>query len=201
MCLASTQGEIQESLQGEPRKSQRVSSCVAHGCSSIKEDQEYYDTGLEIEFSPGWLYGLREKDDYQGEGMYPRQCFRALQKYGAVPYKFFPYDLRYDEIKPLIAEFREKGIELAQPYKITSYARVYSEEEIKACIYKTKTPVAVCANVTDAFEATGKDGIVRPPSIFRQAAWRTSYEVCWVEICKQQVLLGSTEFLGRVLGR
>lgn len=60
------------------KNQQTINSCVAHACATIKEIQEYYETGIKKEFSVGWIYGYRLSNQHQGIGMYPREAMSNL---------------------------------------------------------------------------------------------------------------------------
>ena len=84
------------------KNQQDKSTCVAHAMATIKETQEYYDTGLSTEISTLWYYGYRLPNHYCGDGMYATQCLETAQKIGGLYEKDFPYNLDYRRNKESI---------------------------------------------------------------------------------------------------
>lgn len=137
-----------------------VNSCVAHSIATIKEIQEYYDTNATLEFSVGWIYGYRVGSQYKGQGMYPREALNNLVKYGDVEWKYFPENLEINEVLPLINKRKSQCLQKAKPYRCIAYARVTSTNDVKNCLYNSKSPVLISCNIFDSFYKTGKNGIV-----------------------------------------
>lgn len=113
-----------------------VNSCVAH---SLATCMEKFNT---IKMSVGFIYGYRPITYNQDEGMYPREALKTLQKIGDVPKEIFDHNKEMKEIKELVDKHIEKLKPVALNYKIESYARIYSENEIKKCLMQN-TPVPV----------------------------------------------------------
>lgn len=152
-----------ELYYNHPIKNQEdVGSCVAHSLAYCKEIIEEKQKNEYNKFSVGYVYGNRKEDDYQGEGMYPRQALNCLIDYGNVFYNLFPYN----EVYPLVnrrinndAEFLHLN---ASPYKITAYCRLYSIVDIKNAIMNLG-PVTISYPIHEGFFNTGVDGIVPSP--------------------------------------
>ena len=106
-----------------------VNSCAAHALSELLE--KYNNV-----FSTGWIYGYRPEGYYQGQGMFPREALKTLQQLGAVTQADFPVNVEMSEAKDLV----DKNIDIlsnqAQSFKIQSYLRLYTVNEIKEWIYK-----------------------------------------------------------------
>ena len=118
-----------------------VNSCVAHSLASFLEEtyKENY-----IQFSTGFIYGYRPDDYSQDEGMYPRQAINTLLKIGDVPKDRFDYNKEMPEIKELVNKNLNKLKDIAEIYKIKSYARIYTQAEIKKILYNDVTvPISV----------------------------------------------------------
>lgn len=118
-----------------------VNSCVAHSLSTYLE-KVYKDLGLS--FSTGFIYGYRPKGYNQEEGMYPREALKTLQKIGDVEETRFSHNKEMPQIKKLVDENINSLLPLAEIYRIDSYARIYTEEQIKKCIFNgVPVPVSI----------------------------------------------------------
>lgn len=148
------------------KNQQDKGSCVAHACATMKETQEYYDTGDKHKFSVGWIYGFREDYHWQGEGMYIMQAMHMLKNYGAVLAKTLPDNLEYDDIQTIISDKKEECLIEGLKFKIKNYAGIDADNPnrasaIKSAIYNDKSPVVALFNVYRSFNNTAEDGI--PP--------------------------------------
>jgi hypothetical protein len=114
-----------------------VNSCVAHSLSTIME-MEYNPV-----FSTGWIYGYRPDDYYMGCGMYPREALKTLLNKGAVVNSEFPYNIEMYDAKEKVDNDLERLEGLADRYRISSFARLYTVDEIKNWIYSKETPILV----------------------------------------------------------
>ena len=118
-----------------------VNSCVAHSLSTFLE--EYYKDE-DKHFSTGFIYGYRPLGYFQGEGMYPREAIKTLHKIGNVEEDKFSHNKELPEIKKLVDEHIEHLKPLAEEYKIDSYARIYTIDEIKECLYNNcPVPISI----------------------------------------------------------
>lgn len=134
-----------------------VNSCVAHSLSSMLEEytEEIYSTG--------WIYGYRPDDYYQGEGMYPREALKTLQKVGAVKSEIFPYNLEMQEAKTKVHLSLDYLTKQAKEFKIESYVRLYTIKEIKSWLYIKKIAVPISI-ATDNIELI--DNIIQIPKVY-----------------------------------
>lgn len=137
-----------------------INSCVAHSISTIKEIQEFFETGKKLSFSVGWVYGYRVGNQYKGQGMYPREALNNLVKYGDVLQTDFPENLEYTELQKLINKRKAKCLSNGKNYRCQAYARVKSTNDVKACLYNNYSPVMIICDIYDSFYETGKNGIV-----------------------------------------
>lgn len=128
---------------GTVKNQMNVNSCVAHSLSTILE-MEYNPV-----FSTGWIYGYRPDGYYLGTGMYPREALKTLLEKGAVLNSEFPYNIEMIEAKEKVDSNLAKLEESAKQYTITSYARLYSENEIKSWIYTKETPILIAIATTN----------------------------------------------------
>lgn len=118
-----------------------VNSCVAHCLSSFMEETYKNDN---MEFSTGFIYGYRPLGYSQDEGMYPRQALKTLLHIGDVPKQEFDHNKEMPEIKQLVDKNLDKLTSIASNYKIDSYSRIYTIQEIKKCIYNDITvPISI----------------------------------------------------------
>ena len=109
-----------------------VNSCVAYCLATFLEETHKNEN---IEFSTGFIYGYRPIGYNQGEGMYPRQALKTLLKIGDVPRSKFDHNKEMPEIKELVDKSLVDLVDLASNYKINSYSRIHTIQEIKKCIF------------------------------------------------------------------
>lgn len=148
-------------LEPMPIKNQQtISSCVAHACATIKEIQEYYETGIKKQFSVGWLYGYRLPNHYQGEGMYAKDALAMLVNYGNVLYNDFPENFEYSKIKTLVNNRKTDCLAKAKQYRTNSYAVVSTTSAAKNAIYNLHTPLLITIDVYESFYDIDHSGIV-----------------------------------------
>jgi len=129
-------------------------------CRSTTEEKQ---TGKYQLFSPGFRYGLRDSDDYIGEGMYPREALDSGLHYGSVPYTVFPYNEEYPSVKTRIEKDKINLLKIAEPYKISAYCRLYIVDEIKNALMQLGM-VTICIPVYESFYQVGSDGLVKNPN-------------------------------------
>ena len=114
-----------------------VNSCVAHSLSSMLENK------WKENFSVGFIYGYRPEGYYQGEGMYPREALKTLQKIGEVKEEDFPYNEEMQGIKHKVDEKLPLLEAEADDFKISAYARLYTINEIKSWLYTKEIAVTI----------------------------------------------------------
>lgn len=139
-----------------------VNSCVAHSLSTLLE-QVYLDE--DVKFSVGFIYGYRPEGYYQNMGMYPREAIKTLHKIGDVKKSDFDYNKEMKEIKRLVDANFEKLAPLAADFKIDGYSRIYTDQEIKECIYNgmpvpASIPVRKDLALNDDYTIKYRSGIV-----------------------------------------
>ena len=132
-----------------------VNSCVAHSLSSMLERSGW-------KFSTGWIYGYRPEGYYQGEGMYPREALNTILKKGAVKKEDFDYNIEMEDAKNLVDKNISKLEALADDYHITSYARLYSEKEIKSWMFTHNIGVPIAIATEDLI--LDENNIIQIPS-------------------------------------
>ena len=105
-----------------------VNSCVAHT----------------LQFSVGFIYGYRPAGYNIEEGMYPRDAMKTLLKVGDCLKSDFDYNREMPQIKLLVDGNIDKLKPLAEKYRIKSYARIYSKQDILKCLYNDITvPISI----------------------------------------------------------
>lgn len=136
VCVAATEEFPEEfELQMPEIKSQgSVGSCVGHAIATAIEYFSRLQGDDNREMSVGFIYGNRTTSNHIGCGMVVRDALEAARKYGDVVKTLFPYN---KEVPEIIEMFNDNYIKLAPdayPNRITSYYRVYNENEIKASL-------------------------------------------------------------------
>ena len=111
-----------------------VGSCVAHACSSIVEYHNKRQEKSATLFSTEFIYGYRPVGYYVGEGMYLRDALKTIQKLGDCPLPKFRGNNECDKAMANVEAQLETLTELAYPNRISSYARVYTNDEIKQAL-------------------------------------------------------------------
>lgn len=124
-----TEGNVKILNQGS------IGSCVAHAIATamayreLKSGKPTYHN-----YSRGFIYGNRRDTDYSKEGMITRQALRQVNHDGDCLYSTFPWNEKLDSVKSRIAKNKDKYFNEAANYKIKSYFRCYTDEDIKATI-------------------------------------------------------------------
>ena len=113
-----------------------VNSCVAHTLASFLEET-YKNQNLR--FSTGFIYGYRPAGYTIEEGMYPRDAMKTLLKVGDCLKSDFDYNREMPQIKLLVDGNLENLKLLADKYRIKSYARIYTKQDILKCLYNDIT--------------------------------------------------------------
>lgn len=151
-----------------PIKNQgNINSCVAHSLAYCREITEEQQNKNYNQFSVGFIYGNRRDEDYQGKGMFPREALKSIQDFGDVLYNDFPYNEEYPAIKLKINYKKDSLIKKAEPYKISSYCRLYTIDEIKNALMQIGA-VTVSYPIYKSFYNTNYYGIVPIPNTSKE---------------------------------
>lgn len=134
--------------------------CVSFAIASIIESLEFQERGRRVPFSRAWIYGNREKDDYQDEGMYPREALKQVCRFGTPELSAFPMIGTYPQCKEALTNKIDYLLPNSIPQKIKGYVKIRNTQELKTFIYTYKCPVLVVMNVYESFYGTGTNGIV-----------------------------------------
>jgi hypothetical protein len=138
--------------------------CVAFAISSIIESLEYQERGRRVPYSKAWIYGNREQDDFQGEGMYSREGLKQVSRLGTPELSLLPIIGTYPACKDAISKDINLLLPNAISQKIKGYVRLRNIQEVKTFIYTYECPILVIIDVYESFYNTGSDGIVSPNS-------------------------------------
>lgn len=133
--------------------------CVACSLALIRYIQEYNQSNNRNQFSPSYIYGNRDDDMYQGEGMSPREALKILKNYGVVFYNEFPGFYTVEEAKKICKNKLQILNESAYPFRISSYYSVSGLTGIKNAVYKLNAVTAMFP-VFDCLNDAGSDGKV-----------------------------------------
>ena len=136
------------------------SECCACAYCYIRHLQEMdkrHQSGQKEPFSPSFQYANREEDEHF-EGMYLRSaCKKGFE--GSLLWKYFPNFYSLDKCQEILNKNRIKFLNLAYPYRISSFYTVNTEQEIKTAVYLTKG-VLVGIMVTDSFYYPDSNGVI-----------------------------------------
>lgn len=113
------------------------------------------------ELSSLYIYRrCKELDGLPMEGTYPRVALKVMQKDGSCPDYMLPYSkLKACLLPPAITEEQQRA---AEEYRIDSYARCYSNSEIKQALANGQLIMAVILCGDNFMEY--KSGVVGPPT-------------------------------------
>lgn len=128
--------------------------CVAFSLATIKEIQEWNERGVRTRYSPGFIYANRGDGDYPGEGMYPREALKKLQRDGVCPYPAFPQTGFVKNLQNSLKPVWASCFEEAKSQRIKAYARLYTPGDVKCALTKLG-PVLVSIPVYPSFYRGG----------------------------------------------
>lgn len=130
-----------------------VGSCVAHSTSYLAEYQLPKTDDYSLDrVSVGWIYGYRPNGYYKGEGMYPRDAMKTVQKVGVLRHKDFPFNEEVPIIINRVNSNLSSLMSKANLNQIPTYFQLKTTEEIKTCLMKFG-PVSVMFPVHAEFMA------------------------------------------------
>jgi hypothetical protein len=135
--------------------------------AALKTNPALNTSLADVVFSPGFVYADRAVTDSQDEGMVPREALKELKKNGLVTADLFPFLGDYPTLKAKFEENKDTLLKVAEPYKITGYARLHTIEDIRTALLKLG-PVTICIPVYQSFYSVGADGMVPLPNYNRE---------------------------------
>lgn len=136
-----------------------ASTCAAFAGSEIVEYHHKRQHKEEVVFSTEFIYGLRDEEYYQGEGMSLRDVCNTLFKYGDVQANVLLGNNTYEVAKKNVEEKRTELLELAYPNRISKYIALNTDEEIKTALMEYGCCLA-SMNCYKKYDM--KDNIYRP---------------------------------------
>lgn len=110
-------------------------TCTPFVLSSILE--YHYN----VIFSTDFIYGLRDNEQYSGEGMKLKDGLRVIKTIGDVPYKDLPGNSYFKRAAKKVSKNEEHLKTLAARYRIRDYYRVKTIKDIKDAL-ATDGPLA-----------------------------------------------------------
>lgn len=113
-----------------------VGSCVAHSLSEVVEYFNKKQLNVDTEMSTGYIYGNRQNTTHKGSGMVVRDALAVLSKYGTVEKGDFPENIEVPEAIELFQKRFDDLLGVAYPYRISTYARLKTEEDVKQALMK-----------------------------------------------------------------
>ena len=113
-----------------------VGSCVAHSLSEVIEYFNNKQKNDNTEMSVGYIYGNRETSFHKGSGMVTRDALKAIMKYGDVPKKDFPHNIEVPYVINEYEKVKDNLFEKSYPYRISSYAKLNSDNDVKQALMK-----------------------------------------------------------------
>jgi hypothetical protein len=115
----------------EAKQQGMVGSCVAHALATIIEYYNKKEYTFHLPMSVGYIYGNRISGTHRGAGMDIRDALKDLRNEGDVPEYLFPVNVEVPDIYPLVEQCKEELRPKALPHRISSFARVYTIDEMK----------------------------------------------------------------------
>lgn len=135
--------------------------CVAFSVAAIKEAQEFKERGRKVRYSPAFIYGNRAPEDYQGEGMIPREALRSVYRYGVVENEKLPGMGHYPECRDMVKNMNPVIFSTGVEQKINTYMRLNTVDEVKTALMDLG-PVLLTIAVYNSFYSVPRNGIVPP---------------------------------------
>lgn len=157
-----------------------VGCCVACALASCRYIQEEMQEGSSSKFSVNYIYGNRLSTDTQEEGMIPRQALKTILDYGDCHWNDFSGYSKYPAAKSAYEAKKSTYDEKAYPYKINSYYRLYTNEEIKTAVYELGCAV-ISYNTTYNFNYPKAGGLVNYDSTQETTGRHMVTIVGWTE--------------------
>ena len=133
--------------------------CVACALAQAKHIIEYHQASDKKQFSPAYSYCHRRTGDWDGEGMVTREALKNFQEYGICHYDDFPGYFTYTKGKTEYEKRKDKLDYKAFIFRISSYYRLNTMEEIKTAIYTTGFAL-VAYDVYDCLYYPDGDGYI-----------------------------------------
>lgn len=133
--------------------------CVACSMVYTRWIQEVPQSGNRKMYSPADIYGNREADMYEGEGMITREALLTVKNYGVCPYDDLPGFYDYETAKQMYLARKDELDKKAYPWRISSFYRVSGDSQIKNAVM-TLGCVTVMYPVYNELSMVKQDGKV-----------------------------------------
>lgn len=137
-----------------------LGSCVGFAATEMKTAQEATELRAQYQFSPLFIYWLREN---MSEGMYLRDAMKILREYGVCE----EYLLNYQKNLRSRGTLEKFHFNNAKYFKIDSYARISTVDEMRRALVETG-PFIISIPVYESFHAVGPDGKIPIPDTSKE---------------------------------
>lgn len=155
--------ELYELVKKNLKFQGNVGECLAATISLYVSIWVYKLTGEWIEFSDDWLYLLREKEDWQGEGLILQQVLNILFKYGIPPKKYYDNHKKYSDFLKDGDVIPPEAFEEAKKYRFAYYSiDPTNVKQIQESIFATGGLI-VCYTLTESFYNGRVNGVFPKP--------------------------------------
>ena len=119
--------------------SSMCAACAYNYLRFLQESDDISGSGLDVPLSPAFTYANRlDGEDF--EGMYLRSVCKKGRD-GSVPYSAFPGFFSYRRCKAKFRPMKEQLMEMAYPFRITSFYQCNSRAEVQTAIMKNKAAI------------------------------------------------------------
>lgn len=169
MANISTLKEYRTPINLEIVNQGDIGCCVACSLAYCRYIAEYNQSNNRLGFSIPFIYGNRLTTDFQDEGMYPRQALAQLKKCGVPHSKYLSGFYDYPTSKAKLSENLRKLLNLAYPFRISSYYRCNNAGDIKYAVHEYGA-VSVMYPCFDELYYPDKCGVVSVPSNSKASA-------------------------------
>lgn len=109
-------------------------TCVAYALSSAVEYHHQRQHEFYVSFSTEFIYGVREKGYYIGDGLSIRDGLNTLLKYGDVYEEDCKGNHNYKQAMENVSKNFDHLKELAYPHRISGYFKIKTNDEIKTAL-------------------------------------------------------------------
>lgn len=132
----------------QPPYAKQVSgNCVAQTIANIMEVMYYHMVGRHEDFSVGFVYGNRNKNEHDGEGMTGRMACNHLVKDGNIKSALFDNISEAPSIIKMVNKFKEQFPNWKEfAYIPPRYVRTKDADEVKKFIMRYDIPVMAIVN-------------------------------------------------------
>lgn len=139
-----------------PYAKQISGNCVAQSIANIMEVMYYHMVGRHEDFSVGFVYGNRDKYEYDGEGMTGRLACNHLVKDGNVKSEVFDNVCEAPHIIKAVNRFKEQFPNWKEfTYVPPRYVRTKNADEVKKFILRYDIPVMTVVNTKHFYWSGG----------------------------------------------